>query len=363
MWSETSMFDPAFGDGVDRVLVGAGDRAACRAAIRDGSRTFHAASLLLPERVREPALALYAFCRLADDAIDHSDVPQHVLADLYARLERASAGDPRPHPADRALASTLERYAIPPAVPGALLEGFAWDASRRRYATLADVEQYAMRVAGTVGLMMTLVMGVRSPQALARAADLGVAMQLSNIARDVGEDARAGRLYLPLEWLDEAGVDAGELLRAPRFTPALGAVVSRLVDHASVLYVRSALGVASLPVDCRPAIHAARLMYAEIGTEVARRGFDSVSSRAVVSTRRKLALVAKALTASALPAAPYEPGVLPAAAPLIGEIERHDARRPRPMNGTGRGFVEQIVGVLELFERLERRDRVVNGAS
>lgn len=355
------MFDPASGDGVDRVLVGAGDRAACRAAIRAGSRTFHAASLLLPERVREPALALYAFCRLADDAIDHSPEPERALADLRARLERASAGHPRPHPADRALAATLDAYAIPPAVPEALLEGFAWDASRRRHATLADLEQYAMRVAGTVGLMMALVMGVRSPQALARAADLGVAMQLSNIARDVGEDARAGRLYLPLEWLDEAGVDGEELLRDPRFSPALGAVVARLVAHAGALYARSTLGVASLPVDCRPAIHAARLMYAEIGMEVARRGYDSVSGRAVVSTRRKLALVARALTATALPAAKHDPGVLTAAQPLIGEIARQDAHRPPPANGVGRGFGEQIVGVLELFERLERRDRV--GAS
>ncbi len=357
MSSEVSIFDPAFGDGVDRVLVGAGDRAACRAAIRSGSRTFHAASLLLPERVREPALALYAFCRLADDAIDHAEDPQQALADLQRRLEQASDGEPRPHPADRALAATLEACAIPRAIPAALLEGFAWDSARRRYATLADVEEYAMRVAGTVGLMMALVMGVRAPAALARAADLGVAMQLSNIARDVGEDARAGRLYLPLEWLDAAGVDAAELLRAPRFSAALGSVVARLLDHARALYERSALGVASLPVDCRPAIHAARLMYAAIGHEVARRGFDSISSRAVVSTRRKLALVARALTATALPVAKQEPGVLAAAAPLIGAIKRHDALRPPVGNGAARGFGDQLVGVLELFERLERRDR------
>jgi phytoene synthase len=363
MSSEPSIFDPAFGDGVDRVLVGAGDRAACRDAIRGGSRTFHAASLLLPERVREPALALYAFCRFADDAIDHSDEPRHALDDLHERLEQASTGEPRSHPADRALAATLEACAIPRAIPAALLEGFAWDSSRRRYATLADVEEYAMRVAGTVGLMMALVMGVRSPRALARAADLGVAMQLSNIARDVGEDARAGRLYLPLEWLDDAGVDAAELLREPRFTPALGSVVARLVDHAGALYQRSALGVASLPVDCRPAIHAARLMYAEIGMEVARRGFDSISSRAVVSTRRKLALVARALTAAALPAAKQDPGALPAAEPLIVEVERHDAQSPPPATGAARGFGDQLVGILELFERLERRDRVGDGAT
>ena len=96
---------------------------------------------------------------------------------------------------------------IPRALPEALLEGFAWDAAGRRYETLDEVEHYAARVAGCVGAMMTLVMGRRDPAILARACDLGVAMQLTNICRDVGEDARAGRLYLPLAWLRDNGID------------------------------------------------------------------------------------------------------------------------------------------------------------
>jgi phytoene synthase len=347
----------AFDDSIDRVLIGAGDRAACRAAIQGGSKTFHAASLLLPARIREPALALYAFCRLADDAIDESHEPAAALDDLHERLELAATGRPRAHPADRALAATLDAFSIPIEIPDALLEGFAWDSARRRYDTLEDLEHYAMRVAGTVGLMMSLVMGARGAAALARAADLGIAMQLSNIARDVGEDARAGRLYLPLQWLAEEGVDTAQFMAAPACQPALQRVVSRVVERAAQLYERAALGVAELPVDCRPAIHAARLMYAEIGLEVARRNHDSVSQRAVVPTSRKLTLVARALTAAALPGVRAGQPPLPAAAALVEVVGQRDALRPLAAANGARSFGDQLVGVLDLFERLERRDR------
>ena len=196
------------GDDAPAPLATAADLDACHAAIRVGSRTFHAASRLLPERVRGPALSLYAFCREADDAIDQSGEPRAALRTLEDRLERAYRRDPIDNAADRALADVVAKFQIPHAVPAALLEGFAWDAEGRVYDDLPALRAYAMRVAGTVGVMMSLLMGVRSPGALARAADLGVGMQLSNIARDVGEDARLGRVYLPRDWLREAGIDA-----------------------------------------------------------------------------------------------------------------------------------------------------------
>ena len=110
--------------------------------------------------------------------------------------------------------------------------------------------------------MMTLVMGGRSSKTVARACELGVAMQLTNIARDVGEDARRGRLYLPLQWLREAGLDPDEFLRHPQHSPALANVVKRLLRAADQLYVRSETGIGALPRDCRAAIMAARLIYA-----------------------------------------------------------------------------------------------------
>ena len=208
------------------------DIVACRALLQENSRTFFAASLLLPKAVREPSLALYAFCRVADDAVDLQADKHGAVADLTDRLARLYDGQPGAASADRAFADVATRFAIPREIPQALIEGFAWDAEFRRYETLNDLYGYAARVAGTVGVMMALLMGARSASALARACDLGVAMQLSNIARDVGEDAGEKRLFLPLEWLRAEGIDPEVWLETPLFTPALGRVVQRLpVDH------------------------------------------------------------------------------------------------------------------------------------
>jgi len=220
----------AIGAGTPAAAARAYDLGACRKLMRGGSKTFFAASLLLPARVREPASALYAFCRLADDAIDLGGDPHAAMSDLEQRLDAIYDGRPGAVDADRALAQVVHRHAIPRLLLDALLEGFLWDANGRRYETLHDVHAYGARVAGTVGAMMALVMRAATPQALARACELGVAMQLTNIARDVGEDARNGRLYLPRQWLREAGIDADTWLRAPRFDAALAGVVERLLQ-------------------------------------------------------------------------------------------------------------------------------------
>jgi 15-cis-phytoene synthase len=274
----------------------AADFAACQAILRRGSKSFAAASLLLPRRVRVPAAALYGFCRMADDAIDLAREPGAV-AELRRRVALAYAGSPCDHPVDRAFSAVALEHELPRELVEALLEGFAWDAEGRRYASLAELNAYAARVAGTVGAMMTVLMGARGPEALARACDLGVAMQLTNIARDVGEDARNGRVYLPIHWLEEAGVDVLALVARPAHSSALAAVIERLLGYADTVYVRAGRGIPLLPRDCRAAIRAARLIYAEIGRVVARRGFDAVSGRAVVSGRRKLWLVLCALFA------------------------------------------------------------------
>ncbi len=167
--------------------------------------------------VRRPAFALYAFCRLSDDAIDLEGGEAEALARLSKRLDArlcrvAPTTIPPIAPSPISCATITFRASCPTRCSRAS----GWDCEGRRYATLEDLHAYAARVAGTVGVMMTLLMGVRDPHALARACDLGVAMQLTNIARDVGEDARAGRLYLPLEWLEEAGLDRRRLSRRAR---------------------------------------------------------------------------------------------------------------------------------------------------
>ena len=290
---------------------------------------------------------------------------------MRERLRRAYLGAPNPNPVDRALAGLLEDTSIPPRLLEGLLEGMEWDVRGRRYVTFEDLEGYAERVAGTVGAMMTLIIlrcsanaGSSHDLMLARARDLGVAMQLTNIARDVGEDASAGRLYLPLDWLRAAGIDPEAFLVTPSFTPALGGVVDRLLEQADALYERAASGIGALPAECRPAIHAARLMYAEIGHEVERRGHDSISSRAVVPRRRKALLLARALSAAASRGEPLPS--LPALAEtrfLVEAVVSADARSPLPADARQAarpGVREQILWTLELFERLERRERLAN---
>jgi phytoene synthase len=324
------------------------DLVACRDLLRRGSRSFWAASLMLPRRVRDPATALYAFCRVADDAVDDSGRPSDAVSDLSDRLARIYAGTPRPSPVDRAFAATVRRHGIPEALPGALIEGFRWDAEGRRYETPEDLDAYAVRVAGTVGMMMTVLMGRRSQAALARAADLGIAMQLTNIARDVGDDARAGRLYLPVRWLAEEGVDPDAFLARPVMTPGLERVVRRLLRRAEDHYARSRAGIALLPADCRPSIHAARLCYREIGRRLEADGIDPVRHRTVVPGRRKAALLTRAVGAAAF--AGGHVGDPPSAA--AADLVHLAAASVAPGSGE-RGMVRLI----EILTALEHRDR------
>jgi phytoene synthase len=336
--------------------------------LRGGSRSFFAASLVLPKSVREPATGLYAFCRMADDAIDLGLDRAAALHDLRMRLERIYAGNPCAVAADRAFADTVSRFAIPKTFPLALLEGFEWDSANRRYDDFSQLKAYGVRVAGTVGAMMAMVMNVRNPTLIARACDLGVAMQLTNIARDVGEDARCGRLYLPLEWLRAASIDPEAWLMRPMFDDKLAAVIERLLAAAEVLYARSDTGIAHLPTACRPGMYAARLLYAEIGREVARRKFDSVNQRAVVSWQRKARILADSVMAVTRASVMPSEEILDEASFLVGAVvdppassailpadsPRERVRWPR--------VEDRVVWLVDLFERLERRDRAVRPA-
>lgn len=326
------------------------DLQACREAIRTGSLSFHAASRLLPAEVRNPALALYAFCRLADDAVDESAEKAPAVLGLRDRLDLIYAGTPRPTPADRAFAAVVEAFDMPRALPDALLEGLAWDAMGRRYQTFSDLLSYAARVAAAVGAMMCVLMRVRSADALARACDLGLAMQLTNIARDVGEDARAGRLYLPLDWLAEAGIAPDAFLRDPAPDPRILALTRRLLEAADRFYARARAGVPALPLACRPGIYAAGHVYAGIGAAVARAGYDSISTRAHTSGRQKLGWLARAVAESGLSlVAPRAATLHAAPAEEVAFLVQAAARQ------TSRASRSEAL--LSVFAQLEAKDR------
>ncbi|MAM62935.1 phytoene/squalene synthase family protein [Maritimibacter sp. UBA3975] len=327
----------------------------CAGAIRHGSRSFHAASRVLPRSLRDPALALYAFCRCADDAVDLNDSKAQAVASLRTRLDLCYEGRPRNAPEDRAFTGIIETFDMPRALPEALLEGFEWDAESREYRSLADLRAYAARVAATVGAMMCVLMGVRDADALARACDLGVAMQLTNIARDVGEDAREGRLYLPLDWLDEVGLHRECILHRPEPSAALADLVKRLLREADALYVRSEAGIGAVPLSCRPGLFAARFIYAGIGTQLAALGHDSVKHRARTNGSQKLGwLFLSGLRAGATVLMPRSPVIHAAALPEAAFLVQAAAR---PAPNSWRGEV-----LLNTFARLKAQDLEAKGA-
>jgi phytoene synthase len=341
------------------------DLSRCRATLSAGSRTFLAASLLLPRPVRDAATALYAFCRLADDAVDLEGGRLDAVARLQERLDRTYAGRPASDPVDRAFAAVVHDLAIPRALPEALLEGLAWDAEGRRYRDQSGLIAYATRVAGAVGAMMALVMGARRREVLARAIDLGIAMQLTNIARDVGEDARAGRLYLPSSWLSATGLDPESWLREPVHSPALATVVRRLLTLAETFYGRADSAIPCLPPACRPGIRAARLLYAEIGREVERQGLDSIRGRAVVPRARKARLLPSAVVGRAFRGEVDPAPVVPEAAFLLDEVIGVNQSFSHEKNGLqifpDWRLKHQAVWLIGLFDRLERQDRMAQG--
>lgn len=323
----------------------------CARVIKAGSKSFHFASLMLPSDIRQAAYATYAFCRLADDEIDLGLDPITAIEMLSERLDRIYLGRPIDSSIDRAFSHIVSTYALPRELPDALLEGMLWDTQERRYQSLDELLDYAARVAGSVGAMMTVLMGNRSSLAVARACDLGLAMQLTNIARDVGEDARAGRIYLPLDWFDEVNMDPHAFLARPVCSPAIQSLVKRLLETAEPLYERGLGGVSLLPKSCQTSIRAAGEIYRDIGTEIARNGYDSVSQRAVISKARKAQLLFKAARdtsgASSI-ASPSASSIF-----LVDAVLKNGDAELAPISPT------RVNWVIDLFMRLEQREHVV----
>jgi 15-cis-phytoene synthase len=307
------------------------DLALCRQMIRQGSKSFHLASLLLPNSYRQHARALYGFCRMADDLVDHAETPKVAVGQLAIRLDAIYKGTPSDNATDRAFADVVELFAIPRAVPDALIEGFAWDAEGRHYKTLSDVTAYGVRVAGTVGVMMSLIMGQRKPDALARAIDLGVAMQFSNIARDIEEDERLGRIYLPEEWIANGKAKAA----------------TRLVEEAEKIYARAASGIAMLPRSCRAAINTARLLYREIGLAAAAQNHQG---RAIVPLPQKLKLLARAVAQT-----PWLPKQISAPCLAEGQFLLDAVAQTPPSDSSVKSFDDQMGWVMKMFIAVEAR--------
>jgi phytoene synthase len=269
-----------------------------RELIEEGSKSFAMAAKLLPGSIRDDAMMLYGWCRHCDDVIDDQelgfaaqgpggDTPAMRVEMLRHKTVEALAGRAN-EPVFIALGRVAHKHSIPERHPLELLAGFEMDASARIYETLDDTLAYCYHVAGVVGVMMAMIMGVRDSATLNRASDLGVGFQLTNIARDVIDDANAGRIYLPRAWLAETGVPAAELASL-RHRQAVFAVTRRLLREADAYYRSALYGMSALPLQAAIGIGAARRIYRDIGRIVTARGAAAWHRRAAASKSRKIA--------------------------------------------------------------------------
>lgn len=269
-----------------------------------GSKSFATASKLFDAKTRRSVLMLYAWCRHCDDVIDDQVLgfsndtpslqsPEQRLAQLEMKTRQAYAGSQMHEPAFAAFQEVAMAHDILPAYAFDHLAGFAMDVRGARYQTLDDTLRYCYHVAGVVGLMMAQIMGVRDKPTLDRACDLGLAFQLTNIARDIVDDAQAGRCYLPAAWLPEEGLTT-ENLAAPEHRQALSRIARRLVQHAEPYYHSATAGLAGLPLRSAWAIATAKQVYRKIGMKVDEAGQQAWDQRQSTSTPEKLALLVAA---------------------------------------------------------------------
>ena len=285
------------------------DRAAlvahARQSMQRGSKSFAAASRLFDRPTRERAWLLYAWCRACDDLADAQDHGGPLgeqsgaaerLAIIRQRTALALSGQPSGDPAFDALGMVARETGLTAAMAEDVIAGFALDAAGWHPADEAAMMRYCFHVAGAVGVMMAVVMGVAPDdrETLDRAADLGLAFQLANIARDVAEDAAARRCYLPADWLAQAGIPPDDVM-APRHRPALAAVVARVCALAKAHEHAARRGTARLAFRQRWAVLSAAGIYGAIAREVARRGERAWDSRVIISRWAKLASVARGL--------------------------------------------------------------------
>lgn len=272
----------------------------CRRVIEAGSKSFARAASLLNPTIRAGAYQLYAYCRYCDDVIDgqtmgHAQqLPDQAtqelrLAELRALTARALRGEAVEGIEYRAIARVVEQHGIPERHVTEFLDGMGMDVTGRRYRSFEEMQVYCYHVAGVVGVMMAHIMGIKDEETLGRARDLGTAMQVTNISRDVMDDALVGRVYLPLDWVEEAGLaPTAEAVGSRANRDAVAAIVKRMLDRADADYRSADTGIAHLPFRSAWSIAAARWIYSDIGNVIRQRGAAAWDTRSRTGTARKM---------------------------------------------------------------------------
>jgi phytoene synthase len=260
----------------------------CKEITRVNSRTFYLASNLLPADKRRAVHALYAFCRSTDDLVDTARQITNAEAVFASWRERLAHQHPSAHdPVPLAWANAQARYSIPRGYADQLIDGIGRDLRQNRYQSFAELTEYCYGVASTVGLMAMHIIGFRGAEALPYAVKLGIALQLTNILRDVGEDWRAGRLYLPLDELSEFGLCEADIA-AGRINDGWRAFLRFQIARARTLYDEAQPGIRMLDADGRFAIAAAATLYCAILEDIEANDYDVFHRRACIGAWGKV---------------------------------------------------------------------------
>jgi phytoene synthase len=277
----------------------------CRQVTQRASKTFYWGSVFLPPAKRRAIWAVYAFCRKVDDAVDEaldgngphqghlpgSYSPQKVLDDWRAWLSALYQGKCiNDDPVLCAWQHMLEQYDVPLQPALDLLDGVEMDFTRNRYQSFDELYLYCYRVAGTVGLLTAPIFGYQDEQALPYAVDLGVALQLTNILRDIGEDARRGRIYIPLQEMARFGYSEAELM-AGRINESFCDLLTFQMERANEYYARAQPGIRMLDADCRLAVRLSGTLYHSILERIRLNEYNVFTRRASVPLQSKLMMV------------------------------------------------------------------------
>jgi len=292
----------------------ANSHVACSLILGQYARSFSFASRFLPREKRMATAALYAFFRTVDNLVDERDPcaslePIHGQLNMWRDVIVSGRDDASYHPLLPALQATLARYAVPRVYLLDLLDGIASDLTPRSIPDFPALRRYCYQVAGTVGLAMTSVLGLKHPDGLAHAEALGIAMQLTNVLRDVGEDLKAGHIYLPLAELARHHVTE-EHLSGAVLDANFCWFMREQIARARQYYAYGRQGLHLLEPDARFPIAVASVLYEHILTCIERNNYDVFSRRAATTRRQKLFLVTRAYAVVRA-----GPAVQPAAAP------------------------------------------------
>ena len=274
----------------------------CRQVTRRSSSNFaYAFRLLAPER-RDALYAVYAFCRFIDDVVDAGAArePAALLARWHDELQRVYDGTPT-HPIGQALADAVHRFHLPQRHFSDLIRGVHMDLTQRRYASFDELYDYCYLVASTVGLLCVEIFGYERPTARDYAVDLGVAFKLTNILRDVMEDGRRGRIYLPLDDLRRFGCAEDDLLKG-RYSPSLGALMAFECGRARAYYLRARGALCSEDRGSLAAAEAMRLIYERLLDRIEARHFNVFGARVTLPRYQKITLALAAWGRSQLAA-------------------------------------------------------------